>query len=145
MAKHGKRYSDVLKKAPTEPVSLEEAVAFVKANANAKFDETVEVAMRLGVDFKKSDQTVRGTVTLPHGTGKTIRVIVFAAGVHADDAKEAGADEVGYEELIEKYPEVSRHLFKTLVERLHKTDRIVVQLAGAAKARPPQPQVVRQA
>jgi len=102
MAKHGKRYSDVLKKAPTELVSLEEAVAFVKANANAKFDETVEVAMRLGVDFKKSDQTVRGTVTLPHGTGKTVRVIVFAAGTHADEAKEAGADEVGYEELIEK-------------------------------------------
>ena len=102
MAKHGKRYSDVLKKAPTELVSLEEAVAFVKANANAKFDETVEVAMRLGVDFKKSDQTVRGTVTLPHGTGKTVRVIVYAASTHADEAKEAGADEVGYEELIEK-------------------------------------------
>ena len=102
MAKHGKRYSDALKKAPTAPVSLEEAVAFVKANANAKFDETVEIAMRLGVDIKKSDQTVRGTVNLPHGTGKTIRVIVFAAGTHADEAKAAGADEVGYEELIEK-------------------------------------------
>lgn len=102
MAKHGKRYSDALKKAPTAPVSLDEAVAFVKANANAKFDETVEIAMRLGVDIKKSDQTVRGTVNLPHGTGKTIRVIVFAAGTHADEAKAAGADEVGYEELIEK-------------------------------------------
>ena len=102
MAKHGKRYTDVLKKAPTSQVSLAEAVAFVKANANAKFDETVEVAMRLGVDIKKSDQTVRGTVTLPHGTGKTIRVVVFAAGTHADEAKAAGADEVGYEDLIEK-------------------------------------------
>lgn len=102
MAKHGKRYNDALKKAPTAQVSLEEAVAFVKANANAKFDETVEIAMRLGVDIKKSDQTVRGTVNLPHGTGKTIRVIVFAAGTHADEAKAAGADEVGYEELIEK-------------------------------------------
>ena len=102
MAKHGKRYNDALKKAPTAPVSLDEAVAFVKANANAKFDETVEIAMRLGVDIKKSDQTVRGTVNLPHGTGKTIRVIVFAAGTHADEAKAAGADEVGYEELIEK-------------------------------------------
>jgi large subunit ribosomal protein L1 len=102
MAKHGKRYSDALKKAPTAPVSLNEAVAFVKANANAKFDETVEIAMRLGGDIKKSDQTVRGTVNLPHGTGKTIRVIVFAAGTHADEAKAAGADEVGYEELIEK-------------------------------------------
>ncbi|HRR35078.1 MAG TPA: 50S ribosomal protein L1 [Kiritimatiellia bacterium] len=102
MAKHGKRYNDALKKAPTAPVSLEQAVAFVKANANAKFDETVEVAMRLGVDIKKSDQTVRGTVNLPHGTGKTVRVVVFAAGTHADEAKAAGADEVGYEDLIEK-------------------------------------------
>jgi large subunit ribosomal protein L1 len=102
MARHGKRYIDAKKKAPAGPVSLEEAVAFVKANANAKFDETVEVAMRLGVDIKKSDQTVRGTVNLPNGSGKKIRVIVFAAGAHADEAKAAGADEVGYEELIEK-------------------------------------------
>jgi large subunit ribosomal protein L1 len=102
MAKHGKRYIDAQKKAPTAPVSLEEAVAFVKANAGAKFDETVEIAMRLGVDIKKSDQTVRGTVNLPHGTGKNVRVIVFAAGSLADDAKAAGADEVGYEDLIEK-------------------------------------------
>jgi large subunit ribosomal protein L1 len=102
MAKHGKRYIDTLKKAPATAVALDEAVAFVKANAGAKFDETVELAMRLGVDIKKSDQTVRGTVNLPHGTGKNIRVIVFAAGTHADEAKAAGADEVGYEELIEK-------------------------------------------
>ncbi len=102
MARHGKRYIDAQKKAPTGPVSLEEAIAFVKANAGAKFDETVEVAMRLGVDIKKSDQTVRGTVNLPHGSGKKVRVIVFAAGSHADDAKAAGADEVGYEDLIEK-------------------------------------------
>ncbi len=102
MARHGKRYIDAKKKAPTGLVSLEEAVAFVKASANAKFDETVEVAMRLGVDIKKSDQTVRGTVTLPNGTGKKIRVIVFAAGTQADEARAAGADEVGYEELIEK-------------------------------------------
>jgi len=102
MAKHGKRYIDAQKKAPTGPVSLEEAVAFVKANPGAKFDETVDVSMRLGVDIKKSDQTVRGTVRLPNGTGKNVRVIVFAAGSHADEAKAAGADEVGYEELIEK-------------------------------------------
>ena len=102
MARHGKRYIDTQKKAPTTHVSLEEAVAFVKANAGAKFDETVEIAMRLGVDIKKSDQTVRGTVNLPHGSGKKIRVIVFAAGSHADEALAAGADEVGYEELIEK-------------------------------------------
>lgn len=102
MAKHGKRYTDILKKAPTAAVSLEEAVAFVKANASAKFDETIEVSFRLGVDTKKSDQTVRGTVNLPNGSGKKIRVIVFAAGQAAEEAKAAGADEVGYEELIEK-------------------------------------------
>ncbi len=102
MAKHGKRYIDAQKKAPTTQVSLEEAVAFVKANAGAKFDETIEVAMRLGVDIKKSDQTVRGTVNLPYGSGKNVRVIVFAAGTLADEAKAAGANEVGYEDLIEK-------------------------------------------
>lgn len=102
MAKHGKKYLNTLKKAPTEPVSLEEAVAFVKANEGAKFDETIDISMRLGVDLKKSDQTVRGTVVLPHGSGKKIRVIVFAAGAKADEAKAAGADEVGYEDLIEK-------------------------------------------
>ncbi len=102
MAKFGKRYQDAAKKAPKTLVSLEEAVAFVKANPGAKFDETVDVSLRLGVDIKKSDQTVRGTLTLPHGTGKNMRVIVFAAGAQADAAKAAGADEVGYEDLIEK-------------------------------------------
>lgn len=102
MAKHGKKYANALKKAPAGLVSLEEAVAFVKENAFANFDETVDISMRLGVDIKKSDQTVRGTVVLPHGSGKTIRVIVFAAGTHADEAKAAGADVVGYEDLIER-------------------------------------------
>lgn len=102
MAKHGKKYRDTLKLAPKTPVSLEEAIAFVKEHPGAKFDETVEIAMRLGVDYKKSDQTVRGTVSLPHGTGRTVRVIVFAAGAQADAAREAGADEAGYDELIEK-------------------------------------------
>ncbi|MDD2598185.1 MAG: 50S ribosomal protein L1 [Kiritimatiellae bacterium] len=105
MAKHGKRYNDAKKKAPVGLVSLEEAVTFVKNNANAKFDETVEVALHLGVDPKKSDQAVRGTVTLPHGTGKNIRVVVFAIGEHADQAREAGADAVGYEDLIERIKE----------------------------------------
>ena len=102
MAKHGKRYIDARKKAPQGSVSLEEAVTFVKKNATAKFDETVEVALHLGVDPRKSDQAVRGNVTLPNGTGKNIRVVVFAAGEHADQAREAGAEEVGYEDLIEK-------------------------------------------
>ena len=102
MAKHGKQYRVTKKQAPAAPVSLEEAVAFVKAHAGARFDETVEVAMRLGVDTKKSDQTVRGTVNLPHGTGKSVRVVAFATGAQADAARAAGADQVGFEDLIEK-------------------------------------------
>ncbi|MFT3968980.1 MAG: 50S ribosomal protein L1 [Micropruina sp.] len=80
----------------------EEALEIVKKNASAKFDETVEVAMRLGVDPRKADQMVRGTVNLPNGTGKTARVLVFATGEKAADATAAGADEVGADELIEK-------------------------------------------
>jgi large subunit ribosomal protein L1 len=81
---------------------LEEAVAFIKKNATAKFDETVELAMNLGIDSKQSDQNVRGMVTLPNGTGKTIRVAVFARGAKAEEAKKAGADVVGDEDLAQK-------------------------------------------
>ncbi len=80
----------------------EQAVALVKEGAHAKFDETVEVSMRLGVDPRKADQMVRGTVNLPHGTGKTARVLVFATGDRAAAAEAAGADEVGADELVEK-------------------------------------------
>jgi len=80
----------------------EEALALAKQGASAKFDETIEVAMRLGVDPRKADQMVRGTVNLPNGTGKTARVLVFATGEKANDALAAGADEVGSDELIEK-------------------------------------------
>lgn len=80
----------------------EEALALAKAGASAKFDETIEVAMRLGVDPRKADQMVRGTVSLPNGTGKTARVLVFAVGEKATQAEEAGADEVGGDELIAK-------------------------------------------
>ncbi|MFT4110421.1 50S ribosomal protein L1 [Propionicimonas sp.] len=82
--------------------SPEAALGIVKKNASAKFDETVEVALRLGVDPRKADQMVRGTVNLPHGTGKTARVLVFATGEKANDALAAGADEVGADELIDK-------------------------------------------
>ena len=82
--------------------SINEAVELAKTGASAKFDETVEVAMRLGVDPRKADQMVRGTVSLPHGTGKTARVLVFATGEKAADALAAGADEVGADELIDK-------------------------------------------
>ena len=102
MAKHGKKYTDVAKQAPAEAVSLEEAIAFVKAHPAAKFDETMEIGMRMGCDPRKSDQMVRGTVSLPHGTGKKVRVAVFAGGAAADAAREAGADFVGNDDLIEK-------------------------------------------
>jgi large subunit ribosomal protein L1 len=79
-----------------------EAIKIAKTGSRKKFDETVDVAMRLGVDPRKADQMVRGTVNLPHGTGKTARVLVFANGDKADAAREAGADFVGGDELIEK-------------------------------------------
>lgn len=102
MAKHGKKYREVEKKAPEGVVELAEAVAFVRANKTAKFDETAELAFRLGVDPKKTEQTVRGTVALPHGTGRKVKILVFAAGAAAEAAKAAGADYVGNEDMIEK-------------------------------------------
>ncbi|MGR3511488.1 MAG: 50S ribosomal protein L1 [Paracoccaceae bacterium] len=102
MAKLGKRTKAAREAfAGKEDVSVEEAVALVKANASAKFDETVEIAMNLGVDPRHADQMVRGSVTLPNGTGKSVRVAVFARGPKADEAKEAGADIVGAEDLME--------------------------------------------
>jgi large subunit ribosomal protein L1 len=102
MAKHGKRIRDARAAvAGKAALSVEEAVGLIKANAKAKFDETVEVAMNLGVDPRHADQMVRGVVTLPNGTGKTVRVAVFARGPKADEAKAAGADIVGAEDLME--------------------------------------------
>jgi large subunit ribosomal protein L1 len=82
-----------------------EAIKLAKETSTVKFDATVEVAMRLGVDPRKADQMVRGTVNLPHGTGKTVRVIVFAAGAKAEEASAAGADEVGTDELVARIQE----------------------------------------
>ena len=82
-------------------IPVEEAISLIKSNSNVKFQETVEIAMNLGVDPKHADQMVRGTVTLPNGTGKSVRVAVFARGAKADEAKEAGADIVGAEDLME--------------------------------------------
>ena len=84
-----------------ENVTVEEAVALVRSNATAKFDETVDIAMHLGVDPRHADQMVRGVVALPNGTGKTVRVAVFAKDAKADEAKAAGADIVGAEDLME--------------------------------------------
>lgn len=102
MAKHGKKYREVKSKAPEEVLEIDKAVDFLKANPVAKFDETVEIALRMGLDPRKSEQAVRGSLVLPHGTGRDIKVIVFAAGAAAEAANEAGADEVGFEDLIEK-------------------------------------------
>ena len=87
---------------PSKVYSPLEAVRLAKSTASAKYDETVEVALRLGVDPRKADQMVRGTVNLPHGTGKTARVLVFANGDKAEAAREAGADHVGSDDLLEK-------------------------------------------
>ena len=102
MSKHGKKYFNALKKAPQKPVSIEEAVKFVKANAGAKFDETVDVYFHLGTELTKGDTAVRGTVKLPNGSGKNVKVAVFAGGDAAEAAKQAGADFVGMADLIEK-------------------------------------------
>ena len=102
MAKLGKRTTSAREAfAGKRDVTVEEAVALVKANATAKFDETVEIAMVLGVDPRHADQMVRGVVSLPSGTGKTMRVAVFARDAKADEAKAAGADIVGAEDLME--------------------------------------------
>lgn len=102
MAKLGKRTTAAREAfVGKSDVAVAEAVSLVKANAKAKFDETVEISMNLGVDPRHADQMVRGTVNLPNGTGKSVRVAVFARGPKADEAKEAGADIVGAEDLME--------------------------------------------
>ena len=102
MAKFGKRTTAAREAfVGKSDVSVEEAVALVKANATAKFDETVEIAVNLGVDPRHADQMVRGVVGLPNGTGKTVRVAVFARGPKAEEAQAAGADIVGAEDLME--------------------------------------------
>ncbi|MEO0004415.1 MAG: 50S ribosomal protein L1 [candidate division WOR-3 bacterium] len=101
--RHSKRYRALREKVDRlKSYSLAEAVRLVKENANAKFDESVEVAVRLGIDPKKQEQAVAGTVSLPHGTGKKVRVLAFVKGDKVDEAQAAGADYVGFEDLIEK-------------------------------------------
>ena len=99
--KRGKKYVEAAKSFDrTVQYDTEEAIAIVKKNATAKFDETIEAHIRTGCDGRHADQQIRGAVVLPHGTGKTVRVLVFAKGVKADEAEAAGADFVGAEELI---------------------------------------------
>src|SRR5687768_11376263 len=104
--KIGKRFRTAQENVGQErPTDLADAVARLKRSATAKFDETVEVAMRLGVDPRHAEQQVRGTVVLPHGTGKTVRVLVLTKGDKEREAKEAGADFAGSEEWIKKLNE----------------------------------------
>lgn len=99
----GKKFENALAKVDVnKEYALEEALAVVKESVFTKFDETVDMAFNLGVDARKSDQMVRGTVVLPHGTGKTVKVLVFAKGEKEKEAKDAGADFVGAEDLVEK-------------------------------------------
>lgn len=103
MGRHGKRYVTAAKQRdPRTLYAPDEAVRLLKATASAKFNETIEAHVRLGVDPKQADQQVRGTVVLPHGTGKSVRVLVFAKGEKAREAEEAGADYVGAEDMVEK-------------------------------------------
>jgi large subunit ribosomal protein L1 len=103
MASHGKRYLDAVKRVDHDAqYRLPEAVALVKQNATAKFDETVEIHFRLGIDPRHSDQQVRSTVLLPHGLGKTVRVLVFAEGEDARAAQAAGADIIADDEVVNR-------------------------------------------
>lgn len=102
MPNNSKRYRALIEKQPKDPVSLSDAVKKLGEFNTTKFDQTVEIAIRLGIDPKQADQLVRGSVVLPHGIGRTQRVVVFAKGDMAKAAEEAGADEVGQEDLAKK-------------------------------------------
>ncbi len=103
MAKHGKKYLEAAKKVDsTKFYSVDEAMKLAKETSYANFDATIEVAYNLNVDPKQADQQIRGALVLPNGTGKSKKVVVFAEGPQADQAKEAGADEVGSDDLVEK-------------------------------------------
>ena len=103
MAKRGKRYRGINEHVDRlQLYTVDEAVSLVKKTGSAKFDETVDLASRLGIDARQADQNIRGTVTLPHGTGKSVRVVVFAQGDLARQAEEAGADFVGTDDLVDK-------------------------------------------
>jgi len=116
MAKHGKKYrANAQKIDPTRLYPLDEAVKLAVESKIAKFDETLELAVRLGVDPRQADQNVRGTVMLPHGTGKTVRVLVIAKGEKVKEAEQAGADFAGGEELTKKIQEENWLEFDTVI------------------------------
>ncbi|MBM4001033.1 MAG: 50S ribosomal protein L1 [Planctomycetes bacterium] len=105
MARHSRRYKTLAAKVPAQAVDIEQAVTVLKQFGNTKFDQSVEIHMRLGIDPKQADQLVRGSVVLPHGIGRTQRVVVFAKGDLAEAAKAAGADVVGQEDLAARIKE----------------------------------------
>lgn len=106
MAKKGKRYRELQQHVERlQLYTVDEAISLLKKTSTAKFDETVDLASRLGVDARVSEQNIRGTVSLPHGTGKSVRVAVFAEGDKAQEAEEAGADFVGSDDLVDKIVE----------------------------------------
>ena len=129
MKKHGKRYAAAAEAAGTDAMTIEDAVTALKQHATAKFDEAVEVHMRLSVDPKKSDENVRAAVTLPHGTGKAVRVAVITTS-QAKEAQAAGADIVGGEELIAKITDGS---FLSMCDVLVATPEMMPRLAPVAK------------
>jgi len=102
VAKTGKKHLAACERVEQRDYPLSEAISFLKDSTHTKFDETLEIAMRLGVDPKHADQMVRGTVVLPHGTGKKVRVLVFASGEKLKEAEDAGADHVGGDDIAEK-------------------------------------------
>ena len=121
-----KRYKSLLEKIDvTKAYGVNDAATTVKSLKSAKFDETVELALNLNVDPRHADQMVRGAIVLPHGTGKTVRVAVFAKGAKADEAKEAGADIVGSDEFIEKIKQGELNL-----EKLPLATKSLVNLIG---------------
>ena len=106
MAKKGKRYTDIQQHVDRlSAYTVDEGISLLKKTSTAKFDETIDLASRLGIDARVAEQNIRGTVSLPHGTGKSVRVVVFAEGDKAREAEEAGADFVGTDELVDKISE----------------------------------------
>ena len=113
---------------PNVHYSIDEAIELVKKTATAKFDESVDVAINLGVDSRKSDQVIRGSVVLPKGTGKTVRVAVFTQGANVEAAKEAGADVVGFEDLAAEVK--AGNLDFDVVDYERNKLRVLVQIFG---------------
>ena len=129
MRKRSKRYNELIKKIELKKeYSISDAIKSIKSFANVKFDETLDLAIKLGVDQRKADQNLRGTVALPHGIGKTVRILVLCKPIKEQEAKDAGADHVGFEEYIKKIQEGW-----TDVDSIIATPDVMADLAKVAK------------